>query len=288
MPPLLRAMRPQQWVKNAFVLAPLVFAHRLTDPQALGRALLLLAAFCAGASAVYLLNDIRDREADRNHPLKQRRPLASGALSVPLAASVAAVLAAAAIAGGYALGPRPLLYVLGFLALNSAYSWWLKHLVIVDVMVLAMGYLLRVEAGGAAIDVAVSSWLVLCTLLVALFLGFSKRRHELLLLAERAPAQRPVLSQYSPAFLDQMINVVTASTVLSYALYAISDESLAKHGRGLLYTVPFVLYGVFRYLYLMYQQPGHANPTEEVLTDPPFLVNVALWSALVLWVLYGR
>ena len=281
-------MRPQQWVKNFFVFAPLVFAHRLANGALLANALLVFAAFCAGSSAVYLLNDIRDVEADRNHPLKRSRPIASGALSVRVAAIAALVLVALTVLAGVALGPRPLVVLVVFLALNTLYSWWLKHVVILDVMVLALGYVLRVEAGAAAVGVAVSSWLVLCTIFVALFLGFSKRRHELLLLAEAAPAQRPVLSQYSPTFLDQMINVVTASTVLSYALYAISDESVQKHGRGLLYTVPFVLFGIFRYLYLMYQRPGHANPTEDVLTDPPFLINVALWSGVVLWVLYGR
>ena len=286
MPALLRAMRPQQWVKNLFVLAPVVFAHRLSDHAAVGRALLALAVFCAGASAVYLLNDVRDREADRHHPLKRRRPIASGALGVGAAVAVAAALTLVALLGGALLGRLPLALLLAFLLLNALYSWYLKHLVIVDVMVLAIGYVLRVEAGAAAVGVAVSSWLLLCTIFVALFLGFSKRRHELLLLADRAADQRRVLSQYSPAFLDQMINVVTASTVLSYALYAISDESVQKHGRGLLYTVPMVLFGVFRYLYLMYQRPGHANPTEEVLSDPPFLVNVGLWSAVVLWVLY--
>ncbi|HET9767805.1 MAG TPA: decaprenyl-phosphate phosphoribosyltransferase [Thermoanaerobaculia bacterium] len=287
MPPLLRAMRPQQWVKNLFVLAPVVFAHRLGDPALVGRALLALAAFCAGASAIYLANDVRDREADRHHPLKQKRPIARGEVSVATALAVAAVLAVAAIAAGAALGRAVLALVLAFLLLNALYTAYLKHVVILDVMVLAIGYLLRVEAGAAAVGVAVSSWLLLCTLFVAVFLGFSKRRHELLLLADRAADQRRVLSHYSPAFLDQMISVVTASTVICYALYAMADESVAKHGRSLVYTVPFVLFGVFRYLYLTYQRPGHANPTEEVLTDPPFLVNVALWAALVLAVLYA-
>ena len=286
MPALLRAMRPQQWVKNLFVLAPLVFAHRLADPSLLGRALLALAAFCAAASAVYLLNDVRDREADRHHPLKRQRPIASGQVSVGLAATVALVLAAAAAGAALALGRQTLALVLAFLLLNALYTWYLKHVVILDVMVIAVGYLLRVEAGAAAIDVAVSTWLLLCTLFVAVFLGFSKRRHELLLLSERAADQRRVLSHYSPVFLDQMISVVTASTVICYALYAMADESVAKHGRGLVYTVPFVLFGVFRYLYLTYQRPGHANPTEEVLTDPPFLVNFALWALVVLGVLY--
>jgi len=280
-------MRPQQWVKNLFVLAPVVFAHRLDDSLALSRALLALAAFCAASSAVYLLNDVRDREADRHHPLKRQRPIASGQVSATLAIGTAAVLVVLALAAGAALGRLPLALVFGFLLLNTLYTAYLKHLVILDVMVLAVGYLVRVEAGAATVGVAVSSWLLLCTLFVALFLGFSKRRHELLLLAERAPDQRRVLSQYSPAFLDQMINVVTASTVICYALYAMAEESVAKHGRGLVYTVPFVLFGVFRYLYLVYQRPGHSNPTEDVLTDPPFLVNFALWSAVVLAVLYA-
>lgn len=287
MPPLLRAMRPQQWVKNLFVLAPVVFAHRLGDPVAVGRALLALAAFCAGSSAIYLLNDLRDREADRHHPLKRQRPIATGEVTPATALLVAALLATSALLAGWALGRVVLALLLGFLLLNGLYTWHLKNVVILDVMVLAVGYLLRVEAGAAAVAVSVSSWLLLCTLFVALFLGFSKRRHELLLLAERAPHQRRVLTHYSPAFLDQMINVVTASTVLCYALYAMAEESVAKHGRGLVYTVPFVLFGVFRYLYLVYQRPGHANPTEEVLTDPPFLVNVALWAIVVLGVLYA-
>src|SRR6185436_4962152 len=221
------------------------------------------------------------------HPLKQKRPIASGAVSVATAMVVAAVLAAAALAAGAALGRRALLLVLAFLVLNALYTAWLKHVVILDVMVLAIGYLLRVEAGAAAVDVAVSTWLLLCTLFVAVFLGFSKRRHELLLLADRASDQRRVLSHYSPVFLDQMISVVTASTVICYALYAMADESVQKHGRGIVYTVPLVLFGVFRYLYLTYQRPGHANPTEEVLTDPPFLLNVALWAVVVLGVLYA-
>jgi 4-hydroxybenzoate polyprenyltransferase len=280
-------MRPQQWVKNLFVLAPVVFAHRLAMRAALGPALVALAAFCCASSAIYLLNDVRDREADRNHPLKRNRPIATGELSVTTAVVAAALLAAAALALGATLGRVPLALLLTFVSLNLLYTWHLKHLVILDVMVLAVGYLLRVEAGARAISVEVSSWLLLCTLFVALFLGFSKRRHELLLLADRAPDQRRVLTHYSPAFLDQMINVVTASTVICYALYAMADESVAKHGRGLLYTVPFVLFGIFRYLYLVYQRPGHANPTEEVLTDGPFLVNFALWTAVVLAVLYA-
>jgi 4-hydroxybenzoate polyprenyltransferase len=284
---LWRAMRPHQWVKNLFVLAPVVFAHQLGAPAAIGRGLLAFAVFCAAASAIYLANDLRDREADRHHPFKRDRPLASGALSAPAALTAAAALAAGAVLAGAWLGRTFSALLLAYLALSLLYSWRLKHVVILDVMVLASGYLLRVEAGAAAVAVDVSSWLLLCTLFVALFLAFAKRRHELLLLAERAADQRRVLTQYSPAFLDQMINVVTASSVLSYALYAMAEESVRKHGRGLLYTLPLVLFGVFRYLYLVYQRPGHGDPTREVLADAPFLVNLALWGGAVLWVLYA-
>jgi 4-hydroxybenzoate polyprenyltransferase len=284
---LLRAMRPHQWVKNLFVLAPAVFAHRLAEPADLARALLAFVAFCAAASAIYLFNDLHDREADRHHPLKRDRPIASGALSPRVALAAAALLGAIALLAGGWLGVWFVVLLLVYLALSLLYSWRLKHVVILDVMVLASGYLLRVEAGAVAIAVEVSSWLLLCTFFVALFLALAKRRHELLLLAERAADQRRVLSQYSPAFLDQMINVVTASSVLSYALYAMAEESVRKHGRGLLYTLPLVLFGVFRYLYLVYQRPGHGDPTKEVLSDPPFLVNLGLWGAAVVWILYA-
>jgi 4-hydroxybenzoate polyprenyltransferase len=284
--PLVRALRPPQWVKNLFVLAPAVFAHRLLEPAVMLRAGLAFLAFCAASSAVYLLNDLRDREADQQHPLKRLRPLAAGTLSPALASGAALGLAAGALATAVWLGPL-FAAVLGiYFALNLAYSWHLKHVVILDVMIVAIGFVLRVEAGAAAIGVGVSSWILLCTIFLALFLAFSKRRHELLLLSHEAAGQRRVLSHYSPKFLDQMINVVTASAVLSYALYATAEESLARHGRGLVYTLPFVLFGVFRYLYLVYQRPGELNPTESLLTDLPFLANLVLWGLAVVGVLY--
>jgi 4-hydroxybenzoate polyprenyltransferase len=253
LPPLIRALRPLQWVKNLFVLAPAVFAHRALEPEVMARGGLAFAAFCAASSAVYLLNDLQDREADRLHPLKRLRPLAAGTLSVGTAWGAALGLGAGALAAGLWLGPHFTAILGGYLALNLAYSWHLKHVVILDVMSVAAGFVLRVEGGAAAVAVSVSSWILLCTIFLALFLAFSKRRHELLLLAEGASDQRRVLSHYSPKFLDQMINVVTASAVLSYALYATAEETLAQHGRGLMVTIPFVLFGVFRYLYLIYQ-----------------------------------
>lgn len=288
MPPILRALRPSQWSKNLFVLAPLVFAHRLTDVAALQRALLAFAAFCAAASAIYLVNDLRDREEDRKHPRKRLRPIASGALS-PLPAALAALLLASAAAFlAWRLGAGMAGFLAAYVALNLVYSLGMKHVVILDVMAIAMGFVLRVLGGAAAIPVPVSKWLLLCTTFVALFLAFSKRRHEITLLAADASQQRRVLDSYSPAFLDQMINVVTASAVVSYALYATAPETVEKFGGDrLVYTLPMVLFGVFRYLYLTYQTPGEKNPTEAILRDPPFLINVALWGAAVVWVIYG-
>lgn len=287
LPPLVRALRPAQWAKNLFVLAPLVFAHRLIDLVSVQRALLAFLAFCVAASAVYLVNDIRDREEDRHHPRKRLRPIASGRLSVGAAAATALVLAAAAGAAALWLGGIFTGFLAGYLALNLLYSWGLKHVVILDVMVVSLGFVLRVLGGAAAIPVEVSKWLVLCTTFVSLFLAFSKRRHELVLLQGGANAQRRVLQSYSASFLDQMINVVTASTVVSYALYAVAPETIAKFGTDwLVYTIPMVLFGVFRYLYLIYQIPGDQNPTETILRDRPFLINVLLWTLAVVWIVY--
>ena len=285
--PLVRSLRPTQWVKNLFVLAPLFFGSKLADTQAVGRSLLALAGFCAAASAVYLLNDIRDREEDRRHPLKRLRPLAAGTLGVPAAVVALLALVAVALVIALQLGTGYALILGAYLLLNLLYNLGLKHMVILDVMCLSLGFVLRVEAGARATDVRVSSWLFLCTTFLSLFLAFSKRRHEITLLASRASEQRRVLDHYSPAFLDQMINVVTASSVVSYALYSVAPETVAKyHTQNLIYTIPLVLYGIFRYLYLMYQRPEQRNPTEAILRDPPSLINLFLWGAVVVWIVY--
>jgi len=286
--PLLRSLRPAQWAKNLFVLAPLVFGRQLGDLVAVERVLLALVAFCCASSAVYLINDLKDREADRNHPLKRLRPLAAGTLSVPAALAAVVVLAGVAFAISLGLGTRFLTVIGVYLLLNVLYTLWLKHMVILDVMSISLGFVLRVLAGGEAIGLEVSHWLFLCTTFLALFLAFSKRRHEITLLAGAASGQRRVLDHYSPAFLDQMINVVTASSVVAYALYAVAPETVEKyHTHSLVYTTPLVLYGIFRYLYLMYQQPGERNPTEAILRDAPFLINLLLWGLAVVWIVYG-
>ena len=281
-------MRPIQWVKNGFVLAPIVFAERLGDPDTLLSASFAFLVFCAAASAIYLINDLNDREEDRKHPLKKHRPIASGALPVRAATTVMIVLVIGALAGAWTLGARFTGLVALYLGINLLYSNGLKRVVILDLMAVASGYVIRVEAGAAAIEVAMSNWLLLCTIFLALFLIISKRRHELMLLAEDAAGHRAVLDHYSPAFLDQMINVVTASTVVAYALYAVDPQTVARFGsEHLVYSVPLVLFGIFRYLYLIYQKPGRRNPTEAILTDVPSVVNVGLWILLVLWIIYS-
>jgi 4-hydroxybenzoate polyprenyltransferase len=284
---LIVSLRPAQWSKNLFVLAPLVFAEALFEPALVVRALLAFAVWSAAASSVYLVNDIRDRPKDRLHPIKRLRPIATGALAPAVAGGAAALLAALALGGALWLGSRFSVILLVYLVLNGLYSFGLKNVVIVDVMVVAIGYVLRVEAGAAAIEVKVSTWILLCTIFVALFLAFSKRRHELLLLSEKAAGQRDVLLHYGPTFLDQMINVVTASTILCYALYTLAPETVERFGtNALIYTLPFVLFGIFRYLYLVYQVANPRNPTEAILHDVPSVLNVALWGLAVIAVIY--
>lgn len=286
--PLVRSLRPAQWVKNVFVLAPIVFAEELLHLPLLARAGLAFATFCAAASAIYLVNDLGDRQEDRLHPLKRDRPIAAGELSVGAARMAALVLGIAAFAGAWSLGEEFSLILAVYLGVNLLYSHGLKKVVILDVMLVAAGYVFRVMAGGAAIEVEVSRWLLLCTIFLALFLILSKRRHELLLLADDAGEHRSVLHHYNSEFLDQMINVVTASAVVSFALYAMDEGTVERFGSDrLIYTLPLVLFGIFRYLFLIYQKHDRRNPTEALLTDVPFVVNIVLWGVAVLWIVYA-
>jgi 4-hydroxybenzoate polyprenyltransferase len=285
---LLLSFRPAQWTKNLFVFAGLIFGQKLLDPNAVLRSLAAFGVFCALSSVVYLVNDVRDREADRLHPLKSRRPIASGALSPAIAGTTAAVLAALALASAFLLGPKFGIVASTYLALMGLYSLSLKHVVILDALTIAIGFVLRALAGAVVIDVPFSHWLLLLMLLLAMFLALSKRRAELVTLADGATGHRRILAEYSPYLLDQMIGVVTASTVLAYAFYTISSETVAKFGTDrLLYTVPFPLYGIFRYLYLVHQREGGGNPSEVLVTDRPLLICVALWALAVVVILYG-
>jgi 4-hydroxybenzoate polyprenyltransferase len=251
-------------------------------------ALAAFVIFCALSGAIYLVNDVADRDRDRVHPKKRERPVTAGRLTVGVALGVAVGLVAAGLVAAAWLSTAFLLVAVAYVILLTAYSAWLKHIVIVDVLAVALGFVLRALAGTLAIDVAISGWLLICTVLIALFLALGKRRHEYLTLHADAPHHRPILAEYSAGLLDQMIAVVTASTVTAYALYTMSPETVAKFHTTLLpATLPFVLYGIFRYLYLLYRRQLGGNPSELFLHDRALLVNTACWIIAVLLIIYG-
>ncbi len=278
--------RPQQWVKNGFVLAPLLFSGRVREPLAIGLAGAALLAFCLAASSVYMINDVADRVSDQAHPVKRHRPIAAGRVSVPTALGIGLALAIVAIVLGWAIDSTLVLVLASYLGLNLLYTFRLKHVVILDVFAIAVFFLLRLLAGSVAIDVTPSIWLILCGGLLALFLGFAKRRHELQLLGEESADHRSVLSEYSTEFVDQMSTVLLAVTIVSYIMYTVSTEKVVEIGSyALVYSTGFVLYGVFRYLYLVHQRDG-GSPTETLLTDRALLVDVVLWVLYCGWVIY--
>jgi 4-hydroxybenzoate polyprenyltransferase len=284
---LLISLRPGQWIKNLLVFAGLLFGRRLFEPEAVFRALSAFAIFCALSGVVYLINDLLDRDSDRQHPLKAARPIASGALPGQVAAATAALLGGAALAAAWMLGLPFLAAAAAYLGLLVLYSGPLKHIVIIDVLTIAVGFVLRAVGGAVAVNVEFSHWLLVCTVLLALFIALAKRRHELVLLADTATSHRPILGEYTPYLLDQMISVVTASTLVAYAFYTISPETQAKFGTDRLgLTIPFPLYGIFRYLYLVHRREGGGSPADLLLTDRPLLVCVALWALSVTAIIY--
>jgi 4-hydroxybenzoate polyprenyltransferase len=281
------SLRPHQWTKNLAVFAALGFSKHLFDTVLLLRSLAAFALFCGLSGAVYLLNDVADLERDRLHPLKALRPIASGLVPPRLAALVAAALAAGCLVGSLLLGRRFLLCAAAYLALNVLYSLKLKEVVIVDVLSVSMGFVLRFVAGAVAISVVISEWLLICTILLALFLTLAKRRHELVSLSDTAASHRRILAEYSPYLLDQMISVVTASCVTAYAFYTTAAETKAKFQTDyLVLTIPFVLYGIFRYLYLVHRKEKGGSPSDVLLTDRPLLVAVALWAITIVVIVY--
>ncbi len=285
---LLNSVRPEQWTKNFFVFAGLIFGKQLLNPEAILAAIAAFAIFCGLSGAVYLCNDIADRDADRAHPLKRRRPLASGELGVPAALVFAALLFLTSIGSAALISSTLALTSITYAVLLTLYSAVLKHIVILDVLAIAAGFVLRAAAGAIAVKVPISEWLLVCTTLLALFLALSKRRHELTLLTEGASGHRPILQEYSPYLLDQMIGVVTASTLVAYAFYAISPETASKLGTARLgVTIPFVLYGIFRYLYLVHLKREGGSPSTLLLSDRPLLACVGLWAMSVVLVLYS-
>jgi len=281
------SLRPRQWTKNLFVFAGILFSQNIFNAPMLLETTLAFIIFCLLSGSVYILNDLSDLKQDRHHPVKARRPLASGKLKTSHAVITLAILIPTCLLASYLLNIPFLLAAFSYLLLQTAYSFFLKHIVILDVFAIACGFVLRVVAGAVMINVEISSWLIICTILLSLFLGLSKRRHEAVELEETAQKHRKVLSEYSPYLLDQMISVVTASTVIAYALYTTSAETIEKFGtRNLIFTVPFVLYGILRYLYLIHQKDTGGNPENILVTDKPLIINIILWIITAGIILY--
>jgi 4-hydroxybenzoate polyprenyltransferase len=288
MTPYFRLLRPQHWIKNGFVLAPVIFAEKMLDPHSLVLALSAFAVFCVVSSGAYVFNDVVDRERDRSHPLKMNRPVASGAVSVQRANIIGTVLSIAGILAAFSIGKGFLGTVILYLMLQLAYNGIFRKVVILDIFIIAIGFVLRALGGSVAIGVEISPWLILCTLLVALFLGFSKRRHEIVLLGDSAVEHRMILGEYSIQFLDQLIGIVTATTIVSYAIYTLSPEVTTRLGsRYMILTLPFVVYGIFRYLYLIHIHEKGGSPTKDLMADGPLLICILLWGALSVGLIYG-
>jgi 4-hydroxybenzoate polyprenyltransferase len=277
----IKALRPHQWVKNAFVLMPLIFAAKLNDPSALTSALWAFFAFSLSASSIYLLNDTLDYERDQAHPKKRLRPIASGQVKRPVALLLSALCLGGAMSVAWGINTATLSALAAYVVMNTGYSLGLKHLFLIDLFMIAIGFILRVSVGAFAINVSLSPWLLLCTLFIALFLGLCKRRHERVSLGEEAAAHRSILAHYSVPFLDQLILITTAATIMCYALYTIDPWVCARLGtNALLLTIPLVLLGIFRYLALVYQGGEGGSPTQVVLKDRGIQVIVVLYLAL--------
>jgi 4-hydroxybenzoate polyprenyltransferase len=274
----LRLMRPYQWVKNAFVFTGLLFGHAWRDPQLVALVMVVFIAFCLVSSAVYTFNDIVDLEQDKQHPKKSRRPLASGQVSVPAATALAVVLGVLGLSLAYIASPAVLAILALYVLMNNAYSLWLKHVVILDVFIIATGFMLRILAGTLGVGIPPSQWLLLCGLMVTLFLGFTKRRAEIFALNDDKANHRKVLEHYSPVLLDKMIGITASGLIMSYSLYTMNPDTIRIHGTAnLIYTVPFVMYGVFRYIYLLHHQSRGGDPSHDLVRDRHLLIAVGAW-----------
>ena len=276
--------RVRQWSKNLAVFAGLVFAVKLANPRSVLEALLAFASFCLVSSAVYAVNDVVDAERDRQHPVKCDRPIPSGRIGVPTALIFAGALAVAGLGLAALLGAGFSATVLGFAAIHLAYTFWLKHVAIVDMLVIAIGFVLRAVGGAVAISVPVSPWLVLCAGLLALFLAAAKRRHEIVLLRERSEGHRPVLAEYSAELLDSFMVTLSAATITSYALYTFFEPR--SPGHAMMLTIPFVIYGVLRYQYLVLHRGAGGRPEDVLLGDMPIRIDIVCWIASAIVALY--
>ncbi len=284
----LSALRVYQWPKNLVVFAALVFAFELTKVDQVLRSVAAFVVLCAASSAVYVLNDIVDREKDRTHPDKRTRAIASGAISIPSAFALMLVLALGSLAAGYALAPAFCGAVAGLILLNLLYSFLLKKIMLVDVIAIALGFVIRGIAGALVLDVRFTNWLVVCTLFLALFLALGKRRREIGLLEAEAINHREVLGHYTVPYLDSLMMILAGATLLTYTIYTCSPEVVARTGTDKLYlSLPFVVYGLFRYLYLVHHKKGGGDPSRTLLKDAPLLITVLLWGLASIAIMYG-
>ena len=284
---ILASMRPKQWVKNSVIFAALIFSQNLFHLRDLVVSIAAFAIFCLASGGVYLLNDLLDMDIDQKHPKKFYRPLASGKLSPIIAKITLVIVFIISLLASLVINLPFTMIVLSYLALQAAYSTFFKKVVILDVFSIAAGFFLRVMAGAKAIEVPVSSWLLICTIFISLFLALGKRRHELVLLGEDATKHRQVFYEYNISLLDQMISIVTAGTVISYSLYTLSHETIRKFNtENLWFTIPIVLYGIFRYLYLVYRKEKGSNPELTLFEDKPLLIVIAFYVVVVGMILY--
>ncbi|MBI5248933.1 MAG: decaprenyl-phosphate phosphoribosyltransferase [Desulfomonile tiedjei] len=287
--PAIKLMRPTQWIKNGFVLMPLIFSGRLFHWEDATKAAAMLVAFCFASSATYIFNDYMDMEQDKVHPRKKHRPLASGKIAPVAALSVMVMLIAALflVAAIANVPPLGYLFLVIYLVIHVCYSLKLKDLVIVDVLTISAGFLIRVLGGAVVLSVAVSSWLILCTFSVAIFLALGKRRHEVMILSDDASSHRPVLEDYNVALLDQLVQVATTSTFIFYCLYSVrGNPAHGVESEKLAWTIPLVTYGIFRYLFLIYHKEDGGSPTELLLTDAPLLFCVTTWLIACTAIIY--
>jgi 4-hydroxybenzoate polyprenyltransferase len=283
---LWRLLRPRQWVKNCFVLTGILFANAWRQPQITERVLLAAVAFSLAASGVYIINDLIDRPHDLNHPLKKTRPLAAQKVSVTAAVVLLVLLWAAAFSLGFLVSSAVVTILLTYVLVNIAYSLHLKHVVILDVFIIASGFMLRILAGTVGVGIAPSQWLLLCGLMMALFLGFAKRRAELYAMTEDGPTHRRVLGHYQPVLLDNMIVVTATCVILTYSLYTMSPATIQAHQtESLIYTVPFVIYGIFRYIYSLHRQSAGSDPALQIFRDPHLLLAIVGWLIVTLWLI---
>jgi len=284
---ILISLRPRQWIKNSLVFAGIIFSQQLTNLPLLGKTLLTFVIFCLLSGSLYLINDLFDREQDLLHPRKRKRPIPTKQLSPDLAGAFAISLTVGMTSVAFLLSPTLGLIALVYTFLNLMYSLYLKRIIILDVLTVSLGFILRALAGTVVIGVEISSWLLICTALLALFLSLSKRRQELTLLENNASAHRTILKEYTPYLLDQMLAMVTSAILVAYALYTISLETVLRfQTRNLTYTLLFVIYGIFRYLYLIHQKNLGGNPEEILFTDKPLLINVLLWLGSIIIIIY--